>query len=218
MVPVSASGGLPSAREDARMTARRSSRGLQGAQTLHARAAGPPTCGWSRSTSCATLSAHRWRRPARLCARSRNGWAVAPKTNRRRGNRQARERQRADCMTAEGRSTARADELAHAPRRRRSVCPRVARSPSPSSRNFRKGCCVRLCQRAIASESPAKRSASVGLALSARRRGGPAPRVLAAGRRPAGRCADRATLHRQEARSSADKFRYRRADAGRIGP
>jgi hypothetical protein len=99
----------------------------------------PPTCGRSCSTSCATPSAQRWRRPARLCARSRNGWAVAPETNRRREiDRGTRVPTRRLSMTGEGRSTALADELA--PRADVGLSARAwAGSPSPSSPRFPQG-------------------------------------------------------------------------------
>jgi hypothetical protein len=150
MVPVSASGGLPSAREDARVTARRSSRCLQGSETLHAR-----TGGRRRPDDHVRRAAPRLRHTdgggRRASARDPGMDGRGPKTNRRRGNRQAHASANAPIVD-DGRGSLTAPPMSsHAPAPT-SVClpARGQVALSIVTGNFRKGCCVRLCQRAIA--------------------------------------------------------------------
>ena len=66
-----------------------------------------PAFGGSPSTSCATRSAPRWRRPARRCGRSRSGWAT-PTPRRPRSTRTTRPMRRTAPPSSNGHSRIRA--------------------------------------------------------------------------------------------------------------
>ena len=126
----------------------------------------------------------------------------------------ARERQRAVSMTDEGRFTARADDRARPAPTSVPLAARRQAALSIVTENFRKGSLRTPVPEAIAPQSPTKRSASIG-PRSARAFEVPVPRARgeAAGRRGVARPGRGCT---GKGRSSADKFRLRRADAGRI--